>query len=180
MLTALQTHPQAGVYFVGLFCRYGALTYVLCHPMGAGRVQTEYLMAQVWWGIFEQLPDLQLGSLTLRNWVVDFTATSGPRVCLPPPDSIRYTIQKASPPLWCYLRRAFDTLPPLVQLVLTMAHIAGWGEERICRWLGEEGEDLGPGGLPPLLQYGHTLIKTKIPPDLAQVYGLSQEATSLA
>ncbi|MGF1535190.1 MAG: sigma-70 family RNA polymerase sigma factor [Elainellaceae cyanobacterium] len=48
-------YPGAGRYFVAIFCRYSPLVYSLIHHAAQSAVQVDYLFAQAWQQIYQEL-----------------------------------------------------------------------------------------------------------------------------
>ncbi|OZH51791.1 sigma-70 family RNA polymerase sigma factor, partial [Hydrocoleum sp. CS-953] len=118
LLTLFQNYPDQGKYFVTIFCRYGMIVQTLIQHSVRSPVQADYLFAQTWQHIFYELRGLDLregadpetGNTTLQNWLINITAISINQEEMPPVESIRYSLEMAPPPLWCYFRQVLDQL----------------------------------------------------------------------
>ncbi len=58
LLRQLQRHPESGRCFVALFCRYSPLVYSLIRHATQSSVQVDYLFAQTWKQIYQDLQDV--------------------------------------------------------------------------------------------------------------------------
>lgn len=178
LLTLLQNHPDQGKYFIAIFCRYAHIVYTLIRHSVRSPVQADYLFAQTWLHLYHELRGLDLrdaaepgeGNLTLQNWLINVTAVRINQAELPPVESIHYSLQTASPPLWCYVKQSLDLLPPLLRLVVLMAQTFRWSETRIAAYLQAEGEPISPAQVKALLQKGYQTLETNLPADIRAIY----------
>ncbi|MGE5660029.1 MAG: sigma-70 family RNA polymerase sigma factor [Actinomycetota bacterium] len=185
LLTLLQNHPEEGKYFTAIFCRYAQIVYTLIRHSVRSPVQADYLFAQTWLHIYHELRGLDLrettdpngGNLTLQNWLINVTAVRINEAVLPPVESIHYSLQAASPPLWCYTKEALDLLPPLLRLVVLMAQTFRWSETRIAAYLQAEGEPISPAQVKALLEKGYQTLEANLPADIRAIY-LEESLTS--
>lgn len=194
LLTLFQRSPESGQYFLAIFCRYSPIVYTLIQHSARSPVQANYLFAMTWRHVYHELrgvelrkfgtqPDLVQNSsssetgeansnptLTLQNWLINITAVCINQAQLPPTESIHYALDKASPPLWCYLEQALNQLPPTHRLVLLLAQTFHWSKPRIAAYLQAEGEPLSIEQLDQLLQESYRQIRDCLPEDIQTVY----------
>ena len=176
LLTLFQRHPDAGQYFTAIFCRYSPMVYTLIRHSARSPVQADYLFAQTWRHIFYELGGLDLRSpdgeaaFTLQNWLLNVTAVCINQAELPPVEAIHYNLQAAPPPLWCYMERALDQLPPVLRLIVLMAQTFGWSETRISAYLQAEGDAMSPAEVRVRLQEGYQLLEENLPDDVRAIY----------
>ncbi len=177
LLTLFQRHPDAGQYFTAIFCRYSAMVYTLIRHSARSPVQADYLFAQTWRHIFYELGGLDLRApadtqapVTLQTWLLNVTAICINQTELPPVEAIHYNLQSAPPPLWCYMERALDQLPPLLRLVVMLAQTFGWSETRIAAYLQAEGDQLSPAEVRARLQEGYQQLEENLPEDVRAIY----------
>lgn len=178
LLTLFQRHPDEGQYFATIFCRYSPMLYTLIRHSARSPVQADYLFATTWRHIFHELGGLDLripGAdgqplFTLQSWLLNITAICINRAELPPIESIHYDLKAASPPLWCYLERALDLLPPMSRLMVLMAQTFNWSETRISAYLRAEGENLSPSEVRVKLEEGYRLLEQALPDDVREIY----------
>ncbi len=174
LLTLFQRHLDAGQYFTAIFCRYSPMVYTLIRHSARSPVQADYLFANTWRHIFHELGGLDLrqqgDTVTLQNWLINVTAFCINQAELPPVESIHYNLQEAPPPLWCYLERALDQLPPMLRLIILMAQAFHWSETRISAYLQAEGERLNPTEVKARLQEGYRLLEAALPEDIRAIY----------
>jgi len=109
-------------------------------------------------------------TLTLQNWLIDITAICINRVDLPPVESIYYSLEGASPPLWCYIEQALEQVPPVMRLIILMAQTFRWSETRIAVYLQAEGEMISPATVKMQLLHGYQLLEDAIPADIREIY----------
>jgi hypothetical protein len=102
--------------------------------------------------------------------LLNITAICINRAELPPIESIHYDLKAASPPLWCYLERALDLLPPMSRLMVLMAQTFNWSETRISAYLRAEGENLSPSEVRVKLEEGYRLLEQALPDDVREIY----------
>jgi hypothetical protein len=176
LLTLFQRHPDAGQYFAAIFCRYSPMVYTLIQHSARSPVQADYLFAQTWRHIFYELGGLDLrsptgeASFTLQSWLLNVTAICINQAELPPVEAIHYNLQAAPPPLWCYMERALDQLPPVLRLIVLMAQTFGWSETRIAAYLQAEGDNMTPAEVKVRLQEGYQLLEENLPEDVRAIY----------
>lgn len=178
LLTLFQRHPDAGQYFTAIFCRYSAMVYTLIRHSARSPVQADYLFAQTWRHVFYELGGLDLRAatseaqapVTLQTWLLNVTAICINQTELPPVEAIHYNLQSAPPPLWCYMERALDQLPPLLRLVVLLAQTFGWSETRIAAYLQAEGDQLSPAEVRARLQEGYQQLEENLPEDVRAIY----------
>nr|WP_290226022.1 sigma-70 family RNA polymerase sigma factor [Trichocoleus desertorum] len=178
LLTLFQRHPDSGRYFTAIFCRYSPIVYTLIRHSARSPVQADYLFAITWRHVFHELGGLDLRSsqlsnienLTLQNWLINMTAFCINQAELPPVESVHYSLQGASPPLWCYIEQALDQLPPVLRLMILMAQTFHWSETRISAYLQAEGEAISPAEVKVRLQEGYKLLEEALPEDICEIY----------
>ncbi|MGD1699755.1 sigma-70 family RNA polymerase sigma factor [Dapis sp. BLCC M229] len=178
LLTLFQNYPDQGKYFVAIFCRYGMIVQTLIQHSVRSPVQADYLLAKTWQHIFYELRGLDLregsdtetGNTTLQNWLINVTAISINQEEIPPVESIRYSLEMAPPPLWCYVRQVLDQLEPLLRLILLMFQTFHWSETRIAAYLQAEGETISHQEVKSLLQQGYHNLDTNLPEDIKAIY----------
>ena len=178
LLTLFQNYPDQGKYFVAIFCRYGMIVQTLIQHSVRSPVQADYLFAQTWQHIFYELRglDLRAGAdpatenTTLQNWLINVTAISINEAKMPPVESIRYSLEMAPPPLWCYVRQVLDQLEALLRLIMLMSETFHWSETRIAAYLQAEGETISSQEVSSLLQQGYHDLDTNLPEDIKAIY----------
>lgn len=177
LLTLFQRHPDVGKYFIALFSRYGPIVYTLISHSVRSSVQANYLFAVTWRHIYYELGGLDLHEssaeeqpFTLQNWLINITAVCINRVELPPVEAIHYSLQKASPPLWCYLEQALDRLHPLHRLIVLMAQTFHWSETRISAYLQAEGEMFTTQAVKQQLEEAYQQLESVLPEDVRTIY----------
>ena len=177
LLTLFQRHPDEGKYFVAIFCRYGPIVNTLIRHSVRSTVQADYLFAITWRHIYYELGGLDLYEyatedkpFTLQTWLINITAVCINRVELPPVEAIHYSLQKASPPLWCYLEQALDRLLPLQRLIILMAKTFHWSETRIAAYLQAEGEIMPPHEVKRQLEAAYQDLEVVLPDDIRDIY----------
>jgi Sigma-70, region 4 len=176
LITLFQRHPDTGQYFAAIFCRYSSMVYTLVHHSARSPVQADYLFARTWRHVFYELNGLNLRSaegeanFTLQSWLLNVTAVCINQTDLPPVEGIHYNLQAAPPPLWCYLERALDQLPPVLRLIVLMAQTFGWSETRISAYLQAEGDAMSPAQVKLRLQEGYQLLEENLPEDVRAIY----------
>lgn len=109
-------------------------------------------------------------NLTLQNWLIDITAICINRFDLPPVESIYYSLEEASPPLWCYIEQALEQVPPVMRLIILMAQTFHWSETRIAAYLQAEGETISPATVKIQLIEGYQLLEATMPEDIRKIY----------
>lgn len=187
LLTLFQRHPDEGKYFTAIFCRYSGIVYTLIQHQAKSPVQGDYLFALTWRHIYHELRglDLHLGEgsstpFTLQTWLINMTAWCIERAELPPVESIHYSLQSASPPLWCYLEQALDLLSPILRIVVLMAQTFHWSETRIAAYMQAEGESLEPADVKALLEEGYHRLESLLPADIRTIYLESSSSSESA
>jgi hypothetical protein len=178
LLTLFQRHPDSGQYFAAIFCRYSPMIYTLVQHSARSPVQADYLFAMTWRHLFYELSGLDLRStggknhppLTLQSWLINITAVCINRAELPEVEKIHYNLQSAPPPLWCYMERAMDLLPPALRLMVVMAQTFNWSETRIAAYLQAEGEVITPVEVRSHLEEGYRLLEEALPEDVRAIY----------
>lgn len=176
LLTLFQRHPDAGQYFAAIFCRYSPMVYTLIRHSARSPVQADYLFAQTWRHIFYELSGLDLRSpdgeaaFTLQSWLLNVSAVCINQAELPPVEAIHYNLKAAPPPLWCYMERALDQLPPVLRLIVLMAQTFGWSETRISAYLQAEGDAMSAAEVRVRLQEGYQLLEENLPEDVRAIY----------
>lgn len=178
LLTLFQRHLDEGKYFTAIFCRYSPIVYTLIGHSGRSPVQADYLFAITWRHIYHALAELDLrGSavpgmenFNLQNWLINITALGINQAEVPPVESIHYSLQAASPPLWCYTEQALDLIPALQRLIVLMSQTFNWSEARIAAYLQAEGEVLSPAEVRELLQSGLKQLQQALPADIRAIY----------
>ena len=164
LLSLFQGHSDSGKYFTAIFCRYSPIVYTLIQHSARSPVQADYLFALTWRHIHYELSGLELSnsktgneSLTLQNWLINMTAYCINEIELPPTETIHYSIEATSPPLWCYVEQALDQLLPILRLIVLMAQTFHWSETRIAAYLQAEGEAITPTEVANFLQAGYRM-----------------------
>ena len=113
-------------------------------------------------------------TLTLQNWLIDITAICINRVDLPPVESIYYSLEGASPPLWCYIEQALEQVPPVMRLIILMAQTFRWSETRIAAYLQVESIYYSlEGASPPLWCYIEQALE-QVPPVMRLIILMAQ------
>ncbi|MFN4270287.1 MAG: hypothetical protein ACK4HN_07415 [Thermosynechococcus sp.] len=180
-----QEERDRGCYFVALYCRYAPLVCSVLQHHGRSPVQVDYLFAKVWHGIFfsldlvkftpEGVKAAEEEARSLRNWIVNRTATLI-QEDLPGIEHITYILQDAPPPLWCYLEASLAYLSPLSRLVLVTTQTFHWSLERLRAYLEVQGETYSLEELNQHLEEGLARIVEYLPPDIRQIYLMSDFA----
>jgi hypothetical protein len=175
LLTLFQRYSDSGQYFTAIFCRYSPMVYTLIQHSARSPVQADYLFALLWRHIFYELDGLDLrafGSeeVTFQSWLINVTALSINQAELPPVEEIHYNLRAMSPPLWCYLDRALEQLPPTARLITLLAQTFHWSETRISAYLQAEGEYVPPAQVKARLQAGYQLLEATLPEDIRTIY----------
>lgn len=178
LLTLFQRHLDAGQYFTAIFCRYSPMVYTLIQHSARSPVQADYLFATTWQHIFHELGGLDLRQaeadgqpgMTLQTWLINITAICINQANLPPVEAIHYQLEAAPPPLWCYLERSLEQLPPVSRLIVLMARTFNWSETRISAYLQAEGEVMSPAEVRSHLQEGYRLLEAALPEDIQAIY----------
>jgi len=169
------------------------MVYTLIRHSARSPVQADYLFANTWRHIFHELGGVDLRSggennagMTLQSWLINVTAICINRAELPPVEAIQYNLEAAPPPLWCYIERVLDQMPPTLRLIVLMAQTFNWSETRISAYLRAEGEAMSPAEVRSQIQEGYRLLETMLPDDVRTIYlegnarsGLGFGATSV-
>lgn len=169
-----QAQLDQGRYFTAIYCRFGALAYTLIRNMARSPLQVDYLCARVWRNIFYELGHLAIEphspGLSLQTWILSKVAACITQDQLPPIETIQYSLQTASPPLWCYLQTALDQLSPLSRLLLVLSQTFHWQEQRIVGVLAAEGQDLTPDQVGQQVQLAYQALQDALPVDIQEIY----------
>lgn len=169
-----RAHPHQGRFFTGLFCRYSAIVYSTIQHAVDSREQTDYLFAIVWRQIFRELQRVQLppdpAATNWQSWMIDIAGSTISGLEVPPPAQIRYSLSAASPPLWCYLERGLDLIPPLSRLIVLMTQSLKWNEQRISAYLQGEGQTIPAVNIPTHLAEGYQQLEASLPEDIRRIY----------
>lgn len=184
LLHHFKAEPEAGQYFTAIFCRYSPVVFSLINHSARSPVQAEYLFALTWRHILNELGGLELPvpeksasvdpaserSLSLQSWLINVTALCINQANLPEVEEIHYSLAQASPPLWCYVERALDRLPPLERLILVMAETFRWSHTRISAYLQAEGERIPPKEVSVRLRQAAQNLEAALPNDIRAIY----------
>jgi hypothetical protein len=178
LVYGFQQHRDEGKYFAAIFCRYGGLSYVLIRNMARAALQTDYLFARIWRNIFFELTYLDPGQpddmladdFSLQTWIFNKTALCINQEEAPSVETIQYSLDIASPPLWCYLQLALDRLPPLHRLVLVLSQTFHWSDHRIFGFLDSEGKGVSRETVPQLRSEAYQSLYETLPEDIQTIY----------
>ncbi|MFQ4142972.1 sigma-70 family RNA polymerase sigma factor [Chlorogloeopsis sp. ULAP02] len=177
LVSLFQCHPDSGRYFAAIFCRYSPIVYTLIRHSARSPVQADYLFALTWRHIYYELGGFDASSdpsskenLTLQNWLINQTAYCINEIEVPPTEAIHYSLKATSPPLWCYVEKALEQLPPMLRLMVLMAQTFQWSETRIAAYLQAEGETISPTEVANFLQEGYRMLEEKLPTDIRSIY----------
>ncbi|MDM9382887.1 sigma-70 family RNA polymerase sigma factor [Chlorogloeopsis sp. ULAP01] len=177
LVSLFQCHPDSGRYFAAIFCRYSPIVYTLIRHSARSPVQADYLFALTWRHIYYELGGFDTSSdpsskesLTLQNWLINQTAYCINEIEVPPTEAIHYSLKATSPPLWCYVEKALEQLPPMLRLMVLMAQTFHWSETRIAAYLQAEGETISPTEVANFLQEGYRMLEEKLPTDIRSIY----------
>ena len=175
LVQQLKQHPEDGKYFTAIFCRYSPVVYTLIRHSARSTVQSEYLFALTWRHILYELSGLDLppeppADFSLQAWLVNLTAACINQAALPDVEDIHYSLQDASPPLWCYVTQALERLQPLHRLVIVMAQTFRWSNTRIAAYLQAEGQRISPKSVAALLADAQQSLRTALPSDIQAIY----------
>jgi hypothetical protein len=169
-----QLHPDQGKFFAALFYRYSAVVYSVVQHAVEFQLQADYLFALSWRQIFTELRQVKLptdpAATNWQNWLIDITGSMIDRVNVPPPAQIRYGLDMAPPPLWCYLDRGLDQLPPRSRLIVVMTQNFKWNEQRIAAYLQGEGDIVPVAKIPGYLSQGYQQLEAELPQDIRDIY----------
>jgi hypothetical protein len=179
-----QLHPEQGKFFTALFHRYGEIVYDVAQDTVESQLQADYLFANVWKQIFQELAQVKLASdpaaTNLQTWLIDLTRVTVDRIRVPPVLQIRYELATAPPPLWCYLERGLDRLSPLARLIVIMNQNFKWNEQRISAYLRGEGQNISIDRISEYLITGYRQLEADLPQDIRDIYLTSRSEKSLA
>jgi len=184
LLQRFKAEPEAGRYFTAIFCRYSPVVFSLITHSARSPVQAEYLFALTWRHILNELSGLDLEaaeatvagetgqgrSLSLQSWLINVTALCINQAALPEVEEIHYSLNQASPPLWCYVERSLDRLDPLERLILVMAQTFRWSDTRIAAYLQAEGERMMPTEVSVRLKQAGQNLEAALPEDIRTIY----------
>jgi hypothetical protein len=173
LLTLFQKYPDSGKYFTVIFCRYSSILYTLSWHSARSPVQADYLFAVIWRHIFYQLGKLDLSSqdgLTLQNWLINMTGFYINKIELPLTETIHYSLENTSPPLWCYIEQALDQLPPRSRLMILMSQRFHWSETKIAAYLQAEGEEISLSEVTSCLEESYRMLEANLPADIRAIY----------
>lgn len=178
LVYGFQQHRDEGKYFAAIFCRYGGLSHVLIRNMARAALQTDYLFARVWRNIFFELTYLDPGEpnaaiaddFSLQTWIFNKTALCINQEEAPSVENIQYSLDIASPPLWCYLQLSLDLLPPLHRLVLVLSQTFHWSDHRIFGFLESEGKGVSRETIPQMRLEAYQSLYETLPEDIQTIY----------
>jgi DNA-directed RNA polymerase specialized sigma24 family protein len=181
LVTLFQRHPDSGQYFVAIFCRYGQVLYTLISTSTRSPIQADYLFAQTWDSIYNEMRSLDLRGgnpkLSLQSWLINIAAMMINRAELPPVEDIQYSLEATPPIFWCYLNQALRQLPGNLRLVLLLSQTFHWSNTRIAAYLQAEGEPISANDVQNILTKAYMALEAALPEDIRDIY-LAQ--TSLA
>lgn len=181
LVTLFQRHPDSGQYFVAIFCRYGQVLYTLISTSTRSPLQADYLFAQTWDCIYNEMRSLDLRGgnpkLSLQSWLINIAAIMINRAELPPVEDIQYSLETTPPIFWCYLNQALRQLPGNLRLVLLLSQTFHWSNTRIAAYLQAEGEPISANDVQNILTKAYMALEAALPEDIRDIY-LAQ--TSLA
>ncbi len=174
LLSLFQSCPNEGLYFVTIYSRYAAMTYVLIRNLAPALTQVDYLFALTWRTIFHALKTLNVEEISeggnLQSWLLDVTGICIHQLEIPPSEAIRYSLSQTPPPLWCYVDSALEQLPPRERLLLVMAHTGQWNANLMASYLTAEGEPVTAAEIPYWLDSAYSQLESHVPEDLRGVY----------
>jgi hypothetical protein len=132
------------------------------------------MFAIAWREIFHELHRVKLPAApeitNWQNWAIDITGKTIEQSKVPFPAQIRYALNDAPPPLWCYLERGLDRISPLSRSIVVMSHCFKWNEHRIAAYLQGEGEAISPTEIPAHLTEGCHQLEASLPQDIRDIY----------
>ncbi len=161
-------------FFTAFFCRYSAVIYSIVQHASKSSIQVDYIFARAWQNIFDQIQQLdydKLNTIVWQNWVVDVAGEFFDRYQVPPVEKIHYRLAAVPPPLFCYVERSLNLMPPLSRLVFMMANQWHWSLSRIASHLKAEGEQIEDWDLPRYLSDSQKAFEQTLPIDLQEIYG---------
>lgn len=174
LLTLFQRHPDSGQYFVAIFCRYGQVLYTLISTSTRSPLQADYLFAQTWDFIYNEMRSLDLRSgnpkLSLQSWLINIAAVMINRVELPPVEDIQYSLANTPPVFWCYLNQALRQLPGNLRLVLLLSQTFHWSNTRVAAYLQAEGEQVSANDIQNILIKAYVALEAALPEDIRDIY----------
>lgn len=177
LLTLFQRHPESGKYFIAIFCRYSPIVYSLIQHSVRSPAQTNYLFAVTWRHLYYELGGLDMNeklaqshTFSLQSWLIQMTALCINRVVLPAVEDINYSLQAASPPLWCFVEQALDRLLPRQRFIVLMAQTFHWSEPRISAYLHAEGEVISSYEVQQELEESYQQLEMALPDDVCEIY----------
>lgn len=180
LLDLFKQHGDSGRYFTALFCRYSPIVYSLIRHSARSPVQAEYLFAITWRHILHELGGIDLQQLesqtgakqglTLQNWIINVTALCINQAVVPEVETIHYSLEAASPPFWCYLEKALDSLPAEERLMVLMSQTFRWSETRIAAYMQAEGESMSPAQVQARLKIALSRLESALPPDIQAIF----------
>lgn len=176
LLDKFQSYPEQGKFFAALFCRYGQVIYSLIASTPLCPVERDYLFALIWREFFYEMRSISLGNSlepelnSLQNWLIYSTGCYLKEKKLPPVETIKYNLQTAPPPLWCYLEPALDTLTPEMRFILVATDNFHWSRARITAYLQAEGENITPEDIQLYLDRAYEVVKSALPEDIRLIY----------
>jgi hypothetical protein len=174
LLSLFQNSPDEGLYFVTIYSRYAAMTYVLVRNLAPTIAQIDYLFALTWRTIFHALQTLNPADLpeggTLQSWLLDVTGICIHQLDIPTSDMIQYSLRDTPPPLWCYVDLAMEKLSPKHRLLLAMAHAGQWNATLMASYLSAEGETVTAAEIPYWLDEAYNQLAAHVPEDLRGIY----------
>ena len=109
-------------------------------------------------------------AFSLQGWLINLTAAHINQAKLPDVESIHYSLEDASPPLWCYTERALENLSPLHRLIILMAQTFAWSNTRISAYLQAEGDRVSPSEVEAELKLAYKALERAIPADIHEIY----------
>lgn len=178
LVTAFQTCPQEGKFFVAIFCKYAPLTYSLLTKRAPTQIQVEYIFAKVWRNLFFEMRSLCADQMHganpvnqgLQAWIFHRTALSIHTEDVPSIEAIPYSMDVAPLPFWCYVQIALDSISPLSRLVLVLTQTFRWTQPKILSFLSSEGTSLTRTELEDLLNQAQSELNDAVPQDIQEIY----------
>lgn len=174
LVTLFQRHPDSGQYFVAIFCRYGQVLYTLISTSTRSPLQADYLFAQTWDCIYNEMRSLDLRGgnpkLSLQSWLINIAAMMINRTELPPVEEIQYSLAVTPPIFWCYLNQALRQMPGNLRLVLLLSQTFHWSNTRIAAYLQAEGEPVSANDVQNILTKAYIALEAALPEDIRDIY----------